>query len=67
MNRQWSSKALEVNLAQTRAAVRIPPEHQRIIDLSASHPGINQRTAAFFQEYHHPYSCLLYTSPSPRD
>ena len=57
MEEALSSKALEANLAKTRAEeIVIPPEHQRFIELSGSHRGINQRTREFMLEYHHPYS-----------
>lgn len=57
MSQRWSSKALEANLEQTRIAeILISPEHQRVIEMSRSHRGINQKTFEFFQEYHHPYS-----------
>ncbi|MFO8010475.1 MAG: PEP/pyruvate-binding domain-containing protein [Dehalococcoidia bacterium] len=56
MEEPLSSKALEANLAETRAEeIVIPPEHQRLINLSDSHWGINQRTREFILEYHHPY------------
>ena len=57
MEESLSSKALQANLAETRLQeINIPPEHQRFIDITESHRGINQRTKEFLLEFHHPYS-----------
>ncbi len=57
MNRPLQSKALEANLAQTRAEeIPLPAEHEAFIALSKSHFGIHQKTREFFLEYHHPFS-----------
>ena len=57
MEESLSSKALQANLAETRLQeINIPPEHQRFIDITESHRGINQRTREFLLEFHHPYS-----------
>ncbi len=55
--KKFTSGALQVNLAETRQAdIHIPPHHQKIVDLSADHWGINKRTRDFFLELYHPYA-----------
>lgn len=56
-NPEIQSKALEINLAQTRdIEISIPEEHQWFISLSEKYLGINKRASEFFNEFHHPYS-----------
>ncbi len=51
------SDALRVNLAQTRAvSIPIPPEHERLLEITASFYGIQARVSNFLKEFHHPYS-----------
>ncbi|MFO7721594.1 MAG: hypothetical protein R6V49_00055, partial [Bacteroidales bacterium] len=57
MGNEIRSKALEVNLAQTRdIEINIPEEHQWFIGLSSQYFGIQKRATEFFSEFHHPYS-----------
>ncbi|HRZ42457.1 MAG TPA: PEP/pyruvate-binding domain-containing protein [Bacteroidales bacterium] len=57
MNKELQSKALEVNLAQTRdQEIVVPPEHQWFVSLSQPYWGIQKRVSEFFNELHHPYS-----------
>lgn len=52
-----TSKALEINLENTRAKeVIIPESHLELINCSSNYWGIQKRTREFFHEYHHPYS-----------
>jgi len=54
--KKFTSKALEVNLAVTRAKIEIPLDHQWFQSLSGSHFGINKRACELMNEFHHPYS-----------
>lgn len=57
MGKEIQSKALEINLAQTREVeIVISPEHEWFLSLSEKYWGINKRAKEFFLEYHHPYS-----------
>jgi len=56
MDKQFDSKALEVNLAETRYKTIILPEnHVWFLELSSSYWGIHNRTEEFIMEYNHPY------------
>lgn len=56
MENQFNSKALEVNLAQTRyKTIILPKEHVWFLELSKSYWGIHKRTEEFIMEYNHPY------------
>ncbi|HYF83311.1 MAG TPA: PEP/pyruvate-binding domain-containing protein [Clostridia bacterium] len=56
MEKSFSSKALEVNLAQTRdKEIDIPLEHQWFGELSKSYWGIYKRTQEFIKELNHHY------------
>ncbi len=51
------SKALEVNLAETRnIQIEIPEEYQLLLSFSEKYWGIHQRTKEFINEFLHPYS-----------
>ncbi len=52
--KKFVSKALEVNLAATRARIEIPPDHREFIALSRNHFGIHKRAEELLKEYHHP-------------
>ncbi len=55
--KKFTSGALQINLAETRKAdIQIPDHHQKIVDLSSGHYGINKRTREFFLELYHPYA-----------
>jgi len=54
--KKFVSKALEVNLAVTRAKIDIPPVHREFLALSRTHFGINKRAEELLTEYHHPYT-----------
>jgi pyruvate, orthophosphate dikinase len=57
MAKEIESRALQINLAQTRdVEIIIPDEHQWFISLSKNYLGINKRAQEFFNEFHHPYS-----------
>ncbi len=57
MSGQFTSKALEANLAETRYRdIYIPEEHKTFIGLSASYFGLNKRAHDCITEYHHPLS-----------
>ncbi len=57
MTTQIQSRALEVNLAQTREVeINIPDHHLWFIDLSKQYTGIHKRSLDFFTELHHPFS-----------
>ncbi len=57
MSTQFTSKALEANLAETRYRdIYIPSEHQGFIHLSKSYFGVNKRAHDCITEYHHPLS-----------
>jgi pyruvate, orthophosphate dikinase len=57
MDKEIQSKALEINLAQTRdLEIHIPEEHRWLISLSSEYWGIQKRAQEFFNEFHHPYS-----------
>jgi pyruvate, orthophosphate dikinase len=56
MEKSFSSKALEVNLAQTRdKEIDIPMEHQWFGELSKDYWGIYKRTQEFIKELNHHY------------
>ncbi|MGE5677404.1 MAG: hypothetical protein ACM3ZR_05030, partial [Pseudomonadota bacterium] len=56
MKSNFSSKALEVNLAQTRdAEIEIPEDQQWFTELSKSYWGIYKRTQEFIRELNHQY------------
>lgn len=56
MEKGFSSKALEVNLAQTRDKdINIPEEQQWFGELSKSYWGIYKRTQEFIKELNHQY------------
>ncbi|MDF2839364.1 MAG: ppdk2 [Clostridia bacterium] len=56
MENQFDSKALEVNLAETRyKTIVLPEKHQWFLELSNSYWGIHNRTEEFIMEYNHPY------------
>ncbi|HWR61857.1 MAG TPA: hypothetical protein VN580_09620, partial [Clostridia bacterium] len=56
MENKFSSKALEVNLAQTRdAEIDIPEEQRWFGELSKSYWGIYKRTQEFIRELNHHY------------
>lgn len=56
MEKGFSSKALEVNLAQTRDTdIEIPEEQQWFGELSKSYWGIYKRTQEFIKELNHRY------------
>ncbi len=56
MDNNFSSKALEVNLAQTRdAEIDIPEEQRWFGELSKSYWGIYKRTQEFIRELNHQY------------
>ncbi len=56
MQSQFNSKALEVNLAQTRyKTIILPEEHIWFLEISKSYWGIHKRTEEFIMEYNHPY------------
>ena len=56
MDKNFSSKALEVNLAQTRdTEIEIPEEQQWFAELSKSYWGIYKRTQEFIKELNHHY------------
>ncbi len=56
MKEEFSSKALEVNLARTRdAEVEIPEEQLWFAELSKSYWGIYKRTREFIKELNHQY------------
>lgn len=56
MEKGFSSKALEVNLAQTRdTEIDIPEEQQWFAELSKSYWGIYKRTQEFIKELNHQY------------
>ncbi|HPE85787.1 MAG: PEP/pyruvate-binding domain-containing protein [Bacteroidales bacterium] len=57
IKKEIQSGALQANLEQTRTdKLVIPLDYQCIIDFSASHPGILERTRECVEEYFHPYS-----------
>ena len=49
------SKALEVNLSDTKINVVIDPEYQVLLDIVSSYVGILNRMTIFLQELSHPY------------
>ena len=56
MEKSFSSKALEVNLAKTRDTdILIPEEHKWFAELSKSYWGIYKRTQEFIKELNHQY------------
>ncbi len=56
-DKEFTSQALKVNLAETRKAnIVIPENHLRLIAISENYWGIRKRTRAFFEELHHPYT-----------
>lgn len=56
MKKEFSSKALEVNLARTRdTGIEIPEEQQWFAELSKSYWGIYKRTQEFIKELNHQY------------
>lgn len=56
MDQQFNSKALEVNLAETRyKTIILPEKHKWFLELSKSYWGIHKRTEEFIMEYNHPY------------
>ncbi len=56
MQKDFNSKALEVNLAETRYKTLVLPErHVWFLELSKSYWGIHKRTEEFIMEYNHPY------------
>ena len=56
MENSFTSKALEVNLAQTRdTEIEIPEEQQWFAELSKSYWGIYKRTQEFIKELNHHY------------
>lgn len=56
MEKSFSSKALEVNLAKTRDTdIVIPEEHRWFGELSKSYWGIYKRTQEFIKELNHQY------------
>lgn len=56
MENQFDSKALEVNLAETRyKTIILPEKHRWFLELSSSYWGIHNRTEEFIMEYNHPY------------
>jgi len=63
MNKQFYSKALEVNLNQTKQeSVELPDDHKWLLALSDKHWGIQKHTTDFFNEYHHRYPNYAYLS-----
>lgn len=65
MEKRFSSKALEVNLAQTRdKEISIPPEHQWFGELSKDYWGIYKRTQEFIKELNHHYINYQYVIES---
>lgn len=56
MDNKFNSKALEVNLAETRyRTIILPEKHIWFLELSNSYWGIHKRTEEFIMEYNHPY------------
>ncbi|OGO76703.1 MAG: hypothetical protein A2Y23_10965 [Clostridiales bacterium GWB2_37_7] len=56
MDNQFDSKALEVNLAETKyRTIILPEKHKWFLELSNSYWGIHNRTEEFIMEYNHPY------------
>lgn len=65
MEKIFSSKALEANLAQTRDAnIHIPENQQWFIELSKDHWGIYKRTKEFIEELNHRYINYQYVIKS---
>ncbi len=61
MEKEIKSKALEVNLAQTREVnIIIPEDHLWFLSVAENHYGIHKRIKDFFTEFHHPYSNKKY-------
>ena len=56
MINEIQSKALEVNLRNTKVDYEIPAEHQWFMSLSENQWGLHKRVMEFFAEYDHPMS-----------
>ncbi|HXK49212.1 MAG TPA: PEP/pyruvate-binding domain-containing protein [Clostridiales bacterium] len=56
MGKDFKSKALEVNLSNTKQEnIELPENHRFFLSLSASYYGINNYTSEFLNEIHHRY------------